>query len=84
MILVSFFSEDIALSDKIIIWYSFEYQSNENRAFCFFGTPGIWITTHHTADHVTQFLFPAPLGNVNIRIIRFKNYVKYKGHIKQY
>ena len=42
MILVSFFSEDNALSDKINIYYIFEFQSNENRAFrFFFGTPGI-------------------------------------------
>ena len=36
MILVSFFSEDNVLSDEIKICYIFEYQSNENRAFCFF------------------------------------------------
>ena len=36
MILVSFFSEDNVLSDKIKICYIFEYQSNENRAFHFF------------------------------------------------
>ena len=41
MILVSIFSEDNVLSDQIKIWYIFEYQSNENRAFRFFGTPGI-------------------------------------------
>ena len=33
MILVSFFSEDNVSSDS----YIFEYQSNENRAFRFFG-----------------------------------------------
>ena len=38
MILVSFFSEDNVLSDKIKICYIFEFQSNENRAFRFFGT----------------------------------------------
>ena len=37
MILVSFFSEDYALSDEIKVCYFFEYQSNENRAFRFFG-----------------------------------------------
>ena len=37
MILVSFFSEDNVLSDEIKICYIFEYQSNENRAFHFFG-----------------------------------------------
>ena len=36
MILVSFF-----LSDDIKICYIFEYHSNENQAFRFFGTPGI-------------------------------------------
>ena len=41
MILVSFFSEDNVLSDEIEMCYIFEHQSNENRAFCFFGTPGI-------------------------------------------
>ena len=41
MILVSFFSEDNVLSDELKIYYIFEYQSNENRAFRFFGTPGI-------------------------------------------
>ena len=41
MILVSFFSEDNALSDEIKICYTFEYQNNENRAFPLFGTPGI-------------------------------------------
>ena len=42
MILVSFFLEDTVLSDEIKICYIFEYQSNENRAFRFFGgTPGI-------------------------------------------
>ena len=35
------FLEDNVLSDKIKIWYIFEYQSNENWAFRFFGTPGI-------------------------------------------
>ena len=37
MILVSFFSEDNVLSDEIKICYIFEYQSNENRAFRFWG-----------------------------------------------
>ena len=37
MILVSFFSEDNVLSDEIKICYIFEFQSNENRAFRFFG-----------------------------------------------
>ena len=41
MILVSFFSEDNDLSDEIKLCYIFEYQSNKNLAFCFFGTPGI-------------------------------------------
>ena len=41
MILVSFFSEDNILSDEIKICSIFEYQSNENRVFRFFGTPGI-------------------------------------------
>ena len=40
MILVSFFSEDNVLSDEKKS-YIFEYQSNENRAFRFFRTPGI-------------------------------------------
>ena len=48
MILVSVFSEDNVISDKIknaIKKIIFEYQSNENRAFRFFflGTPGISI-----------------------------------------
>ena len=43
MILVSIFSEDNVLSDEIKICYIFEYQSNENRAFRFFGTPGIFL-----------------------------------------
>ena len=42
MILVSFFSEDNALSDEIKICYIFEYLSNEKRLFRFFGTPGIY------------------------------------------
>ena len=37
-ILVSFSSEDNVLSDEIKICYIFEFQSNENRAFHFFGT----------------------------------------------
>ena len=41
MIVVSFLSEDNILSDEIKICYVFEFQSNENRAFRFFGTPGI-------------------------------------------
>ena len=41
MILVSFFTEDNALSDEIKICCIFEYQSNENQAFHFFGTPSI-------------------------------------------
>ena len=42
MILVSFFSEDNALSDEIKICYIFEYQSNENSSVpLFWGTPGI-------------------------------------------
>ena len=43
MIFVSFFSEDNVLSDEIKICCIFEYQSNENRAFRFFGTPSIVI-----------------------------------------
>ena len=39
LILVSFFSEDNVLADKIKICYIFEYQSNENRAFRFLGHP---------------------------------------------
>ena len=42
IILVSFFSEDNVLSDEIKTCYIFEYQSNENRAFRFLGTPGIY------------------------------------------
>ena len=42
MVLVSFFSEYNVLSDEIKKKGDiFEYQSNENRAFRFFGTPGI-------------------------------------------
>ena len=41
MILVSFLSEHNVLSDEIEECYIFEYQSNENRAFHFLGTPGI-------------------------------------------
>ena len=37
MISVSFFSEDNVLSDEIKICYIFEFQSNENQAFRFFG-----------------------------------------------
>ena len=33
----NFFSEDNVLSDEIKIGNIFEYQSNENQAFCFFG-----------------------------------------------
>ena len=44
MILVSYFSEDNVLSDEIKKNYIFEYQSNENRAFRFFWTPGIVFT----------------------------------------
>ena len=44
MILVSFFSEDNVLSDEIKICYIFEYQSNGNQAFCFFGTPGVYTS----------------------------------------
>ena len=56
MILVSFFSEDNVLSDEIKICYIFdfffEYQSNENRAFRFLGTPGVV----HVVVHVVTFL----------------------------
>ena len=41
MIFVFFFSEDNILSDEIKKCYIFEYQSNKNRGFHFFGTPGI-------------------------------------------
>ena len=41
MILVSFFSEDNDLFDEMKICYICDYQSNENRAYRFFGTPGI-------------------------------------------
>ena len=37
MILVSFFSEDNALFDEIKICHIFEYESNKNLAFRFFG-----------------------------------------------
>ena len=43
MMLVSLFSEDNVLSDEIKICYIFEFQSNENRAFRFLGTPGIGL-----------------------------------------
>ena len=46
MILVSFFSEDNVLSDEIYILtknYIFEYQSNENRAFCFLGGHPVYM-----------------------------------------
>ena len=43
MILVSFFSEDYVLSDEIKICYILEFQSNENWAFPFFGTPSIML-----------------------------------------
>ena len=53
MILVSFFSEDNVLSDEIKICFIFEYQSNENRAFPFFGgTPGIGQNIIHIIIHV--------------------------------
>ena len=42
MIFVSIFSEDNVLSDKIKIYYIFEYQSNENRAFRLF-----WDTRYY-------------------------------------
>ena len=60
MILVSFFSEDNVLSDEIKICYIFEFQSNENRAFRFFGgTPGIgekhqWETNNWSATAQLQ------------------------------
>ena len=41
MIVVSFFSADNVLSDEVKICYIFEFQSNKNQAFRFFGTPGI-------------------------------------------
>ena len=55
MIFVSFFSssEDNVLSDEIKICYIFEYQSNENRAFRFFGTPGI---SFHTPMYISSNL----------------------------
>ena len=53
MILVSFFSEDNVLSDETKICYIFEYQSNENRAFCIFGKPGI-ITWGNSATPVKR------------------------------
>ena len=37
MILVSFFSEDDALSEEFKLCYIFEYQSNENWAVRFLG-----------------------------------------------
>ena len=49
MILVSFFSEDNVLSDEIKICYTFEYQSNENRAFHIF-----WDTQY--SSHNVSFL----------------------------
>ena len=42
MIFVSIFSEDNVLSDEIKIYYIFEYQSNENRAFRLF-----WDTRYY-------------------------------------
>ena len=41
MILLSFFSEDNGLSDKIKICYIFKYQSNEFERSALWGTPGI-------------------------------------------
>ena len=47
MILVSFFSEDKVLSDGIKICYIFEYQSDRNRAFCFF-----WDTLYSEVQNI--------------------------------
>ena len=52
LILVSFFSEGNVLSDEIKICYIFEFQSNENRAFRFFGTPG--IVNHCSVSQITS------------------------------
>ena len=45
MILVSFFSEDNVLSDEMKKFYIFEYQSNENRAFRFWGGHPVYMYT---------------------------------------
>ena len=53
LILVPFFSEDNVLSDEIKIWYIFEYQSNENRAFRFLGDTRYVMTLHHVMPLIT-------------------------------
>ena len=53
MILVSFFSEDNVLSEEINI---FECQSNENRAFPFFGTPGVVPNVSEFNNELTRIV----------------------------
>ena len=55
IIFVSFFSEDNVLSDDIKICYIFEYYSNTNRAFRFFGTPGIVASCENLKRGVRWF-----------------------------
>ena len=54
----SILSEDNVLSDEIKqICFSFEFQSNENRAFRFFGTPG-------TVGNVISIVLCSPDSNL--------------------
>ena len=57
MILVSIYSEDNVLSDEIKLCYIFEYQSNENRTFRFFGTPGIFVKRRKASIYSFLFFF---------------------------
>ena len=54
MILVPFFSENNVLSDEIKICYIFECQSNENREFRFYGTPGINLDIRKKCNDLTS------------------------------
>ena len=60
MILVSIFSEHNVLSDKVKIYYIFEYQSNENRAFRLFWTPGIMLNSAHRQTEIQHYVHATP------------------------
>ena len=77
MILVLFFSEDNVLSDEIKICYIFEYQSNENRACCFFfghpiytkPKPSAWDAKLILPSKICEQSASSPIHNYTVQCI---------------
>ena len=68
MILVSFFSEDNVLSDEIKLCYIFEFQSNEYRAFRFFGDTWYCYLVHDSISGFDKILLFCDWNSIHYRL----------------